>query len=148
NCMNKKIEPMNEILRDLVKTTHIFQAVIVDQNGLPIASWNEKSGKIENELENKISAIGASVFLLSEKTSEIFDLGLMEQMIIKNKKGKIVIKNINSQALIICVMEKKGSEALTMLKLKNTCEKLKKFEILNRKIDNTPKSDIFIPNID
>ncbi|MHA1268881.1 MAG: roadblock/LC7 domain-containing protein [Candidatus Helarchaeota archaeon] len=146
--MNKDLKLINEVLEDLIKSTQIIKAVIVDQNGLPIASINKKGDRLNDELENKISALTASVYLLSEKTSIIFNQGLMNQMLIKNERGKIFLTNINDQSLIICVMEKKASESLILLKLKRACAKLKNLDILKSKVDLQKDTDFFIPSID
>ncbi|MBD3230104.1 MAG: hypothetical protein GF329_18135 [Candidatus Lokiarchaeota archaeon] len=147
--MNKNIKEIDYILKNLIKNTHINQVVIVDQNGLPIASLNKSLNKLNTEMENKISALTASVFLLSEKTSNIFNQGIMEQMIIKNRLGKTIITNINQQSLIILVLEKNAtSESIILLKLKNAIKELKKLDILNQTIEDNKDMDFFIPNID
>ena len=146
--MSKDLKIISEILMSLVKSTQITQTVIVDQNGLPITSWDEKVGKLSDETENRISALVASVFLLSEKTSNIFNQGIMQQMFIKNERGKILITNINDQSLIIIVMKRNAPEALTLLQLKKACEKLKKLDILNPIIEVSKDTSIFIPDID
>jgi hypothetical protein len=146
--MNKDINAINKILEDLVKSKSIIQVVIVDQNGLPIASRDKDLKKLDSEMENKISALTASVFVLSEKTSNIFDHGNMDQMIIKNQRGKMMITNINDQSLIILILEKDISESILLLKVRQAIKEFSKLEILNRKFENVKEMDFVIPSID
>lgn len=145
--MNKNIKEINIILEDLIKTKGIILVVIVDQNGLPIASLDKKN-KLDAKMENRISALTASVFLLSEKTSNIFNHGNMEQMIIKNEMGETMITHINNQSLIILVLEKGAPESIILLRTKQAIKKLNKIDILNQTGENSKDMDFFIPNID
>lgn len=139
---------INKILENLVKSKYIIQAVIVDQNGLPIASCDKDLKKLDAEMENKISALTASVFVLSEKTSTIFDHGNMDQMSIKNERGKTMITNINDQSLILVILEKDASESIILLKVRQAIKEFSKLEILNRKLEKTKDMDFIIPSID
>jgi len=147
--LTEELEQIKQILKNLVESTNILQVVIVDQNGLPISSYDRKSGKINDEMENKISALAASIYLLSEKTSGMFEQGMMQQMLIKNQKGKIIITNINDQSLIICILDSSSSaDSVILLHLKNACNKLKSLEILNKKALLPNNTDFVIPSID
>jgi len=146
--MSDELKIVNEILSNLVNKTNIKQVMLVDHNGLPIASWDKETGKLESELENKISALAASVYLLSEKTSNIFNQGQMQQMLIQNEKGKILITNINDQSLMIAILGAKSPITLTNIEIKKASKKLRTLELLNKTIEQPDTSDIFVPSID
>jgi predicted regulator of Ras-like GTPase activity (Roadblock/LC7/MglB family) len=145
----KIMEKIEQILKQVSKKIQFI--VVVDKNGLPIASFDTTTNKnIDPEKEIMVAGIAAAVLNLGESTATILDHGLLKQVIIKNEEGTTVILSAGEVALLIATMPARVGIVSPLISLQLIANKIAKLKGLPGQSSSGPDdaSDIFIPEID
>lgn len=144
------IEKISDILKRI--STKVHFVVVVDRNGLPIISMdtNTKKNINDSSMEMALAGIGAAVLSLAESTSTVIDQGGLKELVIKNKKGTIVIVDAGESALLIGVLSPKAGFDSALISLKVAAGKLAKIQFSPSQVFPKPAEpdDIFVPDID
>jgi len=107
NYIMNKIE---KILDRLIDNTNSDAAIIVNSEGLAIASVNTSS-------EDRIAVMIASLHSMGEKFSLDLSKGNVEQFYIKTSDGYILLKDINENAIIGLIAKDSSKLGLLMMYL-------------------------------
>lgn len=145
-------EKLMKALKELTEKTSIYNAVVVDKNGLPITSYDKsKQTAMENEVEILAAGISSSILSLSKNINDMMriDHGELQQMLIENKKGKTLICEAGPNSLIICNLAADASLGITLLALKKAAKDIGKLPIGPKEVKKIPADfDFSIPTID
>ncbi len=104
--MNK----LEEVLNRLVENTNSNSAILVNSEGLSIASVNANN-------EDRIAVMIASLHSMGEKFSSDLDKGNVEQFYIKTKEGYILLKDVTENAIIGLIANDNSKLGLLMMYL-------------------------------
>lgn len=104
--MNK----LEEILNKLVENTNSESALLVNSDGLAIAS-------VSADNEDRIAVMIASLHSMGEKFSMDLDKGKIEQFYIKTSDGYILLKDVNDNTTIGLIAKDNSKLGLLMMYL-------------------------------
>jgi len=104
--MNK----LEEVLSRLVENTNSNSAILVNSEGLAIAS-------ISTINEDRIAVMIASLHSMGEKFSSDLDKGNVEQFYIKTNEGYILFKDVTENAIIGLIAKSDSKLGLLMMYL-------------------------------
>jgi len=104
--MNK----IEQVLDKLIDNTNSDSAIIVNSEGLAIASVNAGN-------EDRIAVMIASLHSMGEKFSTDLRKGNVEQFYIKTSDGYILLKDINENAIIGLIAKDSSKLGLLMMYL-------------------------------
>lgn len=104
--MNK----LEQVLDKLVDNTGSDSAIIVNSEGLAIASVNAGN-------EDRIAVMIASLHSMGEKFSSDLSKGGIEQFYIKTSDGYILLKDVNENAIIGLIAKDNSKLGLLMMYL-------------------------------
>ena len=101
---------LEEVLKRLIENTNSESAILVNAEGLAIASVNADS-------EDRIAVMIASLHSMGEKFSSDLDKGGIEQFYIKTKDGYILLKDVNKTTIIGLIAKDNSKLGLLMMYL-------------------------------
>ncbi|MEE9350074.1 MAG: roadblock/LC7 domain-containing protein [Flavobacteriaceae bacterium] len=101
---------LEEILNKLVENTNSDSALLVNSEGLTIASINADN-------EDRVAVMIASLHSMGEKFSSDLDKGTIEQFYIKTNDGYILLKDVNENTIIGLVAKDSSKLGLLMMYL-------------------------------
>jgi len=101
---------LEEVLNRLIENTNSESALLVNSEGLTIASINADN-------EDRIAVMIASLHSMGEKFSSDLSKGSIEQFYIKTDDGYILLKDINENTIIGLVAKENSKLGLLMMYL-------------------------------
>jgi len=105
------------ILNKLIENTNSDSAIIVNSEGLAIASVSTGS-------EDRIAVMIASLHSMGEKFSLDLSKGNVEQFYIKTTDGYILLKDINENAIIGLIAKDSSKLGLLMMYLDSATKEI------------------------
>ncbi len=113
------MNPLEQILNKLIENTNSQSAILVNSEGLAIASVNEDN-------EDRIAVMIASLHSMGEKFSSDLAKGGIEQFYIKTNDGYILLKGITDSAIIGLVANDTSKLGLLMMYLDSATNEIAK----------------------
>ncbi len=118
---------LDKILENLVDSTNSEAAVLVNSEGLTIAS-------VHAENEDRVAVMIASLHSMGEKFSNDLEKGGINQFYIKTDTGYILLKDINESTILGLIAKEDAKLGLLMMYLDASVNEIS--NILNNN-DNT-----------
>jgi predicted regulator of Ras-like GTPase activity (Roadblock/LC7/MglB family) len=131
NIMNN----LERVLSNLVENTNSESAVLVNSEGLTIASVNAKN-------EDRVAVMIASLHSMGEKFSNDLEKGGINQFYIKTDTGYLLLKDVNKNTIIGLVAKDQAKLGLLMMYLDASVK-----EISNQLSDTDDSLDLNIRSI-
>lgn len=111
--MNK----LNTVLEKLINNTNSESAVLVNSEGLTIASVNAKN-------EDRVAVMIASLHSMGEKFSNDLNKGSINQFYLNTDEGYILLKDVNESTIIGLVAKDNAKLGLLMMYLDSTVKEI------------------------
>ncbi len=108
---------LDKILSNLVDNTNSESAVLVNAEGLTIASINAEN-------EDRVAVMIASLHSMGEKFSNDLNKGGINQFYIKTNDGYILLKDVNSNTIIGLIAKENTKLGLLMMYLDATVKEI------------------------
>lgn len=126
---------LERVLTNLVENTNSEAAVLVNAEGLTIASVNAKN-------EDRVAVMIASLHSMGEKFSTDLDKGGINQFYIKTDTGYLLLKDVNKNTIIGLIAKDQAKLGLLMMYLDASTK-----EIANLLSDTEDSLDLNIRSI-
>ncbi|MFX0091443.1 MAG: roadblock/LC7 domain-containing protein [Candidatus Hodarchaeota archaeon] len=119
-----KLQQITNVLQDVEKRIPDIEGlVVVSQDGLPIASALSLGLSKDEEVdESRISAMTAATLMVAQKVSAELDRGEMDQIMIRGKKGLVIIMKAGEFAVLAGIAKTDAALGLVLLEM-NRCAK-------------------------
>jgi predicted regulator of Ras-like GTPase activity (Roadblock/LC7/MglB family) len=101
---------LTKVLSNLVENTNSESAVIVNSEGLTIASVNANN-------EDRVAVMIASLHSMGEKFSKDLDKGGINQFYIKTDTGYLLLKDVNENTILGLIAKDQTKLGLLMMYL-------------------------------
>lgn len=108
------MKDLDKIILSLVENTNSESAILVNYEGLTIASVNTKN-------EDRIAIMIASLHSMGEKFSNDLGKGAIHQFYIKTDTGYLLLKDVNKNTILGLVAKDETQLGLLMMYLEATC---------------------------
>ncbi|NWF96586.1 MAG: roadblock/LC7 domain-containing protein [Candidatus Thorarchaeota archaeon] len=93
--------------------------MLLSKEGLPIAS------AVPQGLEEaEIAAMAASILGVADLAAERMDQGLLEEVLLTNEQGHIIMKSAGEKAILVMAAAKGMKTGLLVYAAKTACEKI------------------------
>lgn len=108
------MKDLDKIILSLVENTNSESAILVNYEGLTIASVNTKN-------EDRIAIMIASLHSMGEKFSNDLEKGDIHQFYIKTDTGYLLLKDVNKNTILGLVAKDETQLGLLMMYLEAAC---------------------------
>jgi predicted regulator of Ras-like GTPase activity (Roadblock/LC7/MglB family) len=108
---------LEEILESLIENTNSESAVIVNSEGLSIASVNTGN-------QDRVAVMIASLHSMGEKFSDDLNKGGINQFYIKTDKGYLLLKDVNENTIVGLIAKEGSKLGLLMMYLDATVKEI------------------------
>ncbi len=93
--------------------------ILLSKEGLPIAS-----AMAEGLEEAEIAAMSASILGVADLAAERMDQGTLEEVLLTNEKGLIIMKSAGDKAILVLAASKKLKPGMLVYAAKTSCENI------------------------
>jgi len=120
--MANRAEQIQDVLRELMSTSSDIEgAALVTVDGLPMASALSYGAD-----EDRISAMGAAMLSMGERTVSELRRGTLEQVYVKGNSGYVVLMQAGPEALLETISGSGARLGLVLLEMKRAAQELAK----------------------
>ena len=93
--------------------------ILLSKEGLPIAS-----AMAEGLEEAEIAAMSASILGVADLAAERMDQGLLEEVLLTNEKGLVIMKSAGEKAILVLAASKKLKPGMLVYAAKTACDNI------------------------
>ena len=122
--MSEEFRELQKQVKDIMDeatelTAGIKAWILLSKEGLPMVS-----AMGEGYEEAEIAAIAASILGVADLAAEKMDQGLLEEVLLTNEKGMILMKSAGDKAILMFAANRRVRSGMLVLAAKNACEKI------------------------
>lgn len=93
--------------------------ILLSKEGLPIAS-----AMAEGLEEAEIAAMSASILGVADLAAERMDQGILEEVLLTNEKGLVIMKSAGEKAILVLAASKKLKPGMLVYAAKTACDNI------------------------
>jgi len=93
--------------------------ILLSKEGLPIAS-----AMAEGLEEAEIAAMSASILGVADLAAERMDQGILEEVLLTNEKGLVIMKSAGEKAILVLAASKKLKPGMLIYAAKTACDNI------------------------
>ena len=93
--------------------------ILLSKEGLPIAS-----AMAEGLEEAEIAAMSASILGVADLAAERMDQGTLEEVLLTNEKGLVIMKSAGEKAILVFAASKKLKPGMLVYAAKTACDNI------------------------
>jgi predicted regulator of Ras-like GTPase activity (Roadblock/LC7/MglB family) len=93
--------------------------ILLSKEGLPIAS-----AMAEGLEEAEIAAMSASILGVADLAAERMDQGVLEEVLLTNEKGLVIMKSAGEKAILVLAASKKLKPGMLVYAAKTACDNI------------------------
>ncbi len=118
--MAMRAEQIQQVLKTLVTNTPDFEgAAVVSVDGLVLSSVLPAGTD-----EDRVSAMGAALLSLGERSSQELQRGSLEQVYVKGSTGYIVLMQVGAEAVLEAIAGPSAKLGMVLLEMKRAAAEL------------------------